>query len=204
LQQLLIFPYSGTALEALDCLSDDQECIGFISDNEDHINKTFFGINVYSRDAITRFPSTFVLIVNGSPTSFKNRKSIIESLKIEDNRLISVIHPSANIGKFVKIGKNVLIMGGVTITSNARVDDHVCILSNSSVHHDTTIGAYTLIASGVTISGNVDVGENCYIGAGSCIKNNVRIAKRVLIGSGSNVVKNLEENDAIVKGNPAK
>lgn len=203
MKELLIFPYSGTAVEALDCLGSEWDCIGFISDNTEYIGKTEYGIKIFDRSAIDEFKHAQLLAVHGSPMSYQQREEILVRLNVDSNRYATVIHPNASIGKCVKLGKNVLIMAGVVITSNAVIKDHVVILPNSVVHHDCTVGELTLIAANVTIAGNVIVGRNCYIGASSSIRNNVSLDAKTLVGIGSNVISSFGENQQLI-GNPAR
>lgn len=205
MEEIIIFPYSGTGIEALDCLNEKQVCIGFVSDDENMIGKKYRNIAIYSREILghKNFVNKKVIAVHGSPNSFQDRKRIIESLQLSEDRFTNIIHPSVQIGKEVQIGKNVLIMAGCVITSNAVIGNHICILPNSVIHHDSRIGDYTLIAANSTICGNVVIGESCYIGAASSIKNGVEIKNNVLVGIGSNVIGNIPAN-AVFAGNPAK
>ncbi len=203
MEEIIIFPYSGTAIEALDCLQDNQKCIGFVSDDEQIIGKSFFGVEVYDRTIFNKLPNAKILAVHGSPSSYLKRKEIIDALKLDKERFCTVIHPKASVSKNASIGYNVLIMGGVVITANASIGNHICILPNSVIHHDSLIGNYTLVAANVTICGNVSVSENCYIGAASSIKNGLNIGQNTLIGIGSNVINDIGAGK-IVKGNPGK
>ena len=203
MQDLLIFPFSGTAIEALDCLNDDWNCIGFISDDESMIGMKVYDIPIYDRKAFDLFPDAKVLAVHGSPNSYLKREDIIKSLKINHDRFATVIHKNASISKNAVIGRNVLIMAGVVITANARIGDSVIILPNSVVHHDSSVGDMTLIAANVTIAGNVQIGYNCYIGASSSIKNGLSIGAQTLVGMGANVVSSFPEKVTLI-GNPAK
>lgn len=203
MQDLLIFPYNGNGLEALDCLGNDFNFIGFIDDTKEKQGVDAFGNNVFDRTAFEKYPKAKVLAVPGSPASFKVRKEIIDSLKLKEERFATVIHLNASISKNAKIGKNCLIFAGVVITSNAQIGNHICILPNTVIHHDTDIGDYTLIGSNICIAGYTTVGNNCYIGSGSNIINNISVGNNVLIGMGSNVIKNVSDNSKIA-GNPAK
>jgi sugar O-acyltransferase (sialic acid O-acetyltransferase NeuD family) len=203
MKKLLIFPFNGNALETVDCLGSNFELIGFIDDTKEKQNKTKFGIPIYERDVIQRYPEAKILAVPGSPTSYLQRKKIIESLTIPEKRFATVIHPAASISKMAKVGYNVLIMAGVVITSNAIIGDHVCILPNTVIHHDTIVGDLNLIGSNVSIAGSVNIGDNCYIGSGSRIINNIMIGKNSLLGLGSNVIRTVPENTKVA-GNPAK
>ena len=202
-KKLLIFPFNGNGIEALDCLEDkDYQFIGFIDDSPEKLAaKSKYP--VFGRSILGKEPDALVLAVPGSPTSFQRRKEFIESLNLPKERFATIIHPKASIGRDVKIGVNSLILAGVVLTSNSKVGESVCILPNSVVHHDSEIGDYTLIGSNVVVAGGTSIGPNCYIGSGSNIINQIFIGNGTLIGMGSNVIKSIAEK-SIVVGNPAK
>jgi sugar O-acyltransferase (sialic acid O-acetyltransferase NeuD family) len=203
MKKLLIFPFNGNGLEALVCLGETFDFIGFVDDTLLKQGKHNLGFDVYSRDAFTRYPEAVVLAVPGSPSSYLNRKHIIQGLKLDESRFAKVIHPAAGISPFSTIGYNNLIMAGVVLTSNAIIGNHVCILPNSVIHHDVIIGDYTLMGSNISVAGNSRIGANCYIGSGSRIINGIEIGNNALIGLGSNVIRTVPEY-AKVAGNPAK
>ncbi len=202
MKDLLIFPFSGTAIEAIDCLNDDWNFIGFISDDSSVIGKKFFGIEVLSRQAFRDYPNAYVLAVHGSPTSFKERTLILNSLNIDPKRFATLIHNKASVSTHALIGINVLIMAGAVITTNAVIGDHVVVLPNTVIHHDSVIGDYTLIAANVTVAGGVLIGNNCYLGAASSYKNGITIGQYSLVGIGANVINSFSEKSKLV-GNPA-
>lgn len=204
MKDLLIFPYSGTGIEALDCLRDEWNCIGFISDDQLSVGNSYNGLEIFDRKAFTKFPGAKVLAVHGSPVSFKMRPEIMDGLNLQETRYARVIHPEASIGKNVTLGNNILIMAGVVITANARIGNHVVVLPNTVIHHDVVVSDYTLIAANCTLAGNVNIAANCYIGASSSIKNGVSINEKTLVGIGANVISTVEENEIVIVGNPAK
>ena len=203
MEKLLIFPFNGNALEAIDCIKGQYEFLGCIDDTPEKQGKTKWGFEVFDRSVLETHKEAKVLAVPGSPVSYKKRHEHIQSLNIPKERMVSLVHPSANLGKSVKIGINCLIMAGVVITSNAQIGDHVCILPNSVLHHDTVINDYTLIGSCVAIAGNTRVGRNCYIGSGTNIINGISIGDYTLIGLGSNVIKDAPPY-SVLAGNPAR
>lgn len=203
MQKILIFPYSPTGIEALDCLDENWLCLGFVSDDPNVIGTKKFGLEIYSRDAFKTFPEAKVLAVHGSSSSFQTRQQVLSSLNLPSLRFATIIHPKAAIGRNVVLGINVLIMAGVVITSNAVISDNVIILPNSVIHHDSVIGAFTLIAANVTIPGNVQIGESCYLGASASFKNGITIGNKTLVGLGANVTKSFGDR-LVVVGNPAK
>ena len=202
-QPLLIFPCNGNGIEALDCLGAAYRCIGFVDDTPEKQGTERYGIPVLPRAAFAQHRDAAVLAVPGSPVSFRTRGKLIAGLGIEPERFARVIHPAAQVSPRATLGRNVLIMAGVVITSNAVIGSHVCILPNSVVHHDCVIGDWSLIGSSVTVAGNTTLGDNCYIGSGTSIINGVALGDRVLVGLGSNVVRDIPA-DTRVAGNPAR
>jgi len=202
MKKLLIFPYNGNALEAIDCIRGSHEFLGFIDDSPEKQGKVYFGYKVYSREAIMNFSEAEILAVPGNPENYIERIKIIESLNIPKTRYAKLIHPGAFISNLSEIGYNTLIMSGVSITSNSKIGNHVCILPGTVIHHDTAIGDYTLIGSNVSISGFTEIGMNCYIGSGSNIINNITVGDFSLIGLGSNVIKPVKKNSKVA-GDPA-
>jgi sugar O-acyltransferase (sialic acid O-acetyltransferase NeuD family) len=202
-QPLLIFPYNGNGIEALDCLGAQYELVGFVDDTPEKQGQDRYGHGVFSRNALEQHANAHVLAVPGSAASYRSRREIIQRLGVSDRRFARVVHPTASVSSLAVIGYNVLIMAGVVITSNARIGNHVCILPNTVIHHDAVVGDWSLIGSNVTIAGNTMVGENCYVGSGSMLMNGLHIGDGALIGLGSNVIRNVAAG-ARVAGNPAR
>lgn len=199
---LLLFPCNGNAVEAIDCLDPSHRMIGFVDDTPDKQGRNVHGHPVHSREAFARWPEAAVLAVPGSPTSFRDRAAVIAGLGVAD-RFATVVHRSARVSPLARVGRNVLIMAGVVVTSNAVIGDHVCILPNTVVHHDATIGDYSLIGSNVTIAGGTTIGANCYIGSGVSVMNGLKVGDGALVGLGSNVIREVPAG-ARVAGNPAR
>jgi UDP-perosamine 4-acetyltransferase len=200
-KKLVIFPFNGNGMEALDCISfEDYEFVGFIDDDARKRSPQY---EIYSREILQQYQELHLLAVPGSAASFRKRKEIIHSLGISNNRYISAIHPSVSVGRNVRIGVNCLIMAGVVLTSNARLNDHVCVLPNSVIHHDVVVNEYTLIGSNVMVAGGTTIGKNCYIGSGSNIINGISIGDESLIGLGSNILRSVTGQAKMV-GNPAR
>ncbi|MDD5580537.1 MAG: acetyltransferase [Methylobacter sp.] len=202
-QPLLIFPYNGNGIEALDCIGSAYQFIGFVDDTPQKRGVDPNGYPVLGREAFAQFSDASVLAVPGSPSSYKNRKETIQGLGIAEERFAKVVHPAAHVSPLASIGNNILIMAGVVITSNALIGSHTCILPNTVIHHDVVVGDWVLIGSNVTIAGNTVVEENCYIGSGSSIMNGLRVGSGTLVGLGSNVIRNIVAG-ARVAGNPAR
>jgi len=201
-KKLIIFPFNGNGIEALDCINfEDFDLVGFVDDDPQKKSEQY---DIYTREILLKYKEFYVLAVPGSAESYRKRKEIITSLGLKDfGRYITAIHPNASIGRNVKIGANCLIMAGVVITSNAQIKNHVCVLPNTVIHHDSVVNDYTLIGSNVVVAGGTTIGESCYIGSGTNIINGISIGDLSLVGLGSNILKNVK-SDAKMVGNPAR
>jgi sugar O-acyltransferase (sialic acid O-acetyltransferase NeuD family) len=200
---LLIFPCNGNGVEALDCLGTSYRCVGFVDDTPAKQQAGAHGHPVFGRAALTEHPGASVLAVPGSPTSYLERRRLVDGLGVAAARFARVVHPAARISGLATLGRNVLVMAGVVITSNALIGDHVCIMPNTVIHHDVVVGPWSLIGANVTVAGGTVVGENCYVGSGSSIINGVSIGDRSLVGLGSTVIRSVPAGSRVA-GTPAR
>ena len=148
------------------------------------------------------FPQSSVMAINEKSNPSEYNGTISRRFS-KTNGWARVIHPRASVSPLASIGRNVLIMAGVVITSDAVIGDHVCILPNTVIHHDVTIGDWSLVGANVTVAGGAGLADNCYIGSGSRIMNGVEIGAGALVGLGSNVIRDVRAG-ATVAGNPAR
>lgn len=79
MQDLLIFPYNGNGLEALDCLGKEYHFLGFVDDTPEKQGVNQYGHRVFDRSAFDQYPDAKVLAVPGGPLSFstRDRKSVV-------------------------------------------------------------------------------------------------------------------------------
>ena len=78
-------------------------------------------------------------------------------------------------------------------------------------HHGTIVvnetarfGDYCVIQAGVNISEGVTGGDWVYLAAGCKIMKNVHISSHSIIGANAVLTKNMEEEDSVMAGVPAK
>lgn len=79
------------------------------------------------------------------------------------------VHPTAVIGKGVKIGTNVAIMAYVVIADNAVIGDDTIIYPHAYIGESVQIGANVIIYPSVTVR------EQCVVGNGCIIHSNAAI-----------------------------
>lgn len=133
------------------------------------------------------------------------RKKVFEKIikiipKVE---FVSTIHPSAQIGKNVWIGKGTVIMPGVVINSDTKIGDFTIINTNASIDHDSQMFNFSSLGPNVSTGGNVSIGEFSAISIGATIKHGLSIGNHSIIGAGSLLMKNCSDN-SIMYGIPAR
>lgn len=190
-------------MEAVDALGSTYRLVSFLDDRPGAPSASSTMFQVRTRSVLNDHPQARVLAVPGSPGSYRHRQSLIESLGVSYDRWATVIHPSASVSAQARIGRNVLILAGAVVTSNAVIGDHVCVLPNAVIHHDVVVGPWALVGSSVVLAGGVTVESNAYLGSQSSIKPRVRIGEGAMVGMGSTVLNDVEPN-AVVAGCPAR
>lgn len=123
------------------------------------------------------------------------RKNIAEKYAVN---WVSIIHPSAQIGVNVTVGKGTVIMANAAVNACAEVGDHCIINTGAIVEHDNIIADYVHLSPGVTLSGSVTVGECTWLGTGSSVINNVGICADVVVGVGSVVIRSIKTKGTYV------
>lgn len=218
---LLVFPCNGNGLEALDALDalnaftamnamsvmnpsgTAYRLVSFVDDRPGEASAQSLSFPVRGRGALDEYPQARVLAVPGSPATYRTRRALIESLGVPYERWATVVHPRASVSGRARIGRNVLIMAGAVVTSNAVIGDHVCVLPNAVIHHDVTVGDWSLVGSGVVLAGGVVVEPNVYLGSQATVKPMVRIGTQALVGMGATVLNHVPAH-AVVAGCPAR
>ena len=110
-----------------------------------------------------------------------------------DVNWVRLIHPSAQIGLHVSIGKGTVVMAGAVINACAAVGEHCIINTGAIVEHDNVIEDYVHLSPGVTLSGTVSVGECSWLGTGTSVINNIKICRNATVGVGSIVIRSIQK-----------
>lgn len=120
-----------------------------------------------------------------------------------ETKFASIVHPSAQIGKDVIVGKGVAIMASAVVNSGARVGDFSFINTKASVDHDVKMGKYSSIGPNVTLGGNVEIGDFAAVSIGAIAIQKLMIGAHALIGAGALLLTDCPDY-TIMYGHPAK
>ncbi len=131
------------------------------------------------------------------------RERVTKLIAAKEEKLRSVIHPSANIGVQVEIGDGSFVGPGTMINPLVKIGRAVIINTGAIVEHECRIGNCVHIAPGAVLAGNVRIGDRAFIGANAVIKEGVEIGNDVVVGAGTVVLNDVESESKVV-GNPGR
>jgi sugar O-acyltransferase (sialic acid O-acetyltransferase NeuD family) len=196
---VLIFGSSGHAKVIIDIFEKDErfEIIGLIDDFRNIGEKTLDYKVLGKGDDIAvlnkKYPDAMIFVAVGDNWMRQIVVNKIISI-VPEIKFATAIHPSAQIGKNVKIGRGVAIMAGTIINSDSFLGDFTIVNTKASIDHDCKLFQYASVAPGTVLGGNVTVGEYSAISIGAVIKNEIKIGKHSIIGAGALVLKDCEDN----------
>ena len=212
MKKLVILGGSGIGMIAASIANDlgFYEVLGFLNDylpKGSHIGK----YNTYpvlgTTEDLPQFlaqKNTYVFIAYVGMQQEETIYNKIAALNIPDDRLATLIHPTAIIPRgFCSIGNGVLFAPLVQLSPDTTIGDNCILLPNSFVGHDSTLDRFAHIATNGVVGANVHVGKGVHIGSNATIREKLTIGDFSLVGAGSVVLKDVPAN-AIVVGNPAK
>jgi len=160
---------------------------GFLDDNVAVGTFVLGGSVLGTVDSCSSYPECLFVIGVGDNCT---RQSIARAYPLDYG---VAIHPSAVLGRDVKIGCGSAIMAGCVINPRTTLGEHCIVNTSASVDHDCRIGDYVHISPGAALGGVVTVGSRTHVAIGACIRNVINVCDDVVVGAGAVVVKDITE-----------
>lgn len=168
-------------------IKSKDKVIGFLDDSKSVDRILTYPVLGKSADAMDLDADIIIGIGNAGV-----RKRIQES--VDENRLVTLIHPDDVVAENVVIGTGMVVMAGAVINPGTHIGKGCIINTCSSVDHDCVVGDYVHIASGIHLCGTVTVGDGTWIGVGATVSNNVSICSDCMIGAGTVIVSDIKKS----------
>jgi len=127
----------------------------------------------------------------------------LHDLEIPANRFASLIHPTAVISEFARLGNGVVIQPFVSVGPNVSIGNHVQIFAQSLIGHGATLKDYSYVANNACVGAHLTLDEGAYLGTNCTTIENIRIGKWAVVGMGAVVIRDVEDYTKVV-GNPAR
>lgn len=191
---LVIIGSGGHGRELADvveaCIDDGRpwELLGFLDDDERRHGETVRGLPILGgSEWLRQHRDVRVVLGIGSP---EVKRRVVEKLG-STVRYQPLVHPRAEVTRFVEIGPGVVITAGCVVTNEIKLGAHVHLNRNCTVGHDCVVGDYVHLAPGCVLSGNVHIEEGCDIGTSACVIQNLTVGAWTIVGAGAAVVRDL-------------
>lgn len=200
MKRLLIYGAGGHGKVVADIASNTYEEILFIDDYK--AGGTCMGYPIVNSKELPEsyFDNSYFFVAIGNAIERKNVSMMLHEKGAE---FVTLVHPSAIIGKNVTIGKGTVIMPGAILNAECKIGEGCIINTSASVDHECVLGDYVHVAVGAHLCGGVHVGDSTWIGAGAIISNHTSVFENCMIGAGAVVVKDITEEGTYV-GVPAR
>ena len=208
LKPVIIFGASGHAKVVIDIIekSNEYSILGLL-DTYRSVGDSIFGYKILGDigvlpKIVEEFPhcSIFVAVGDNWIRSLIVKKIVHVS---PDINFISIIHPNAQIGKGVKIGKGTAIMPGVIIDSDSSIGDFCIVNTGSIICHESRLNNFSSLAPNVTLGGNVEIGLFSAISISVSVIHGIKIGQHSVIGASSLVMEDCSDLQ-VIYGSPAK
>lgn len=133
----------------------------------------------------------------------RTRSELIESFAIPDDRLVSVIHPSACISNDVKIHAGVLIGSFVTCQPGSVVGRYATIRAGANLGHDAVMQDFCYLGPNATLCGKALLSKGAHAGPNSVVIDGLSLGNFSVLAAGAAAMRSTEE-DSVWMGNPAR
>lgn len=177
------------------------EIAGFLDDNPAALDSFDYPVPILG-PAVDYAPcdGELFLCAIGPPAV---KRKVGEALLERSGKFISLVHPSAIIGRNVTIGRGAIICPHAIVTCDACIGDFVAINCHSSVGHDVRIGDWATLSGHCDVTGQAEIGEMAFLGSGARVLPLKRVGASAFVGAGSVVISNVPANTKVF-GNPAR
>ena len=189
-------------IEQLNLINPEYKLLGIVDDNKSLVGTEVLGYEVIGdTDYIKQLSKQqkihgVIAIADGEIREHISRK-------LNDVQWVNLIHPSAVVSNYTKLGDGNIICAGVVINPECKMGNHSHINIGSTLGHDVLMLDYVTVMPGSKVSGNVNLKSKSMVVTGATIIQGLTIEENVVLGAGTVVTKNTKPNYLYV-GVPAK
>lgn len=131
------------------------------------------------------------------------RVALTEAFAIPEERLVTLIHPSACIAEGVSVGAGSLVASHVTCQPGATIGRHVSVRAGASLGHDVRLDSFSYVGPNATLCGRARLGQGSHAGPNSVVTDGVVLGAYSVLGAGAVALRDTDEK-SVWLGNPAR
>lgn len=188
MSNIVIVGASGLGREVYHWLSDLGEKVntkGFLDPNKNALLNSKIDLPILGTE-VSYTPESndeFVIAI----TDHKIKQKVISILKNKNAKFRSVIHPTAIISEYAKLGAGVIIYPFASISCDATIGSFTVVNLGAVIAHDVTVGEHSFIGTYTNLGGWSTIGSKCYIGSGavitqrSTVENSSKVSSNVCV-----------------------
>jgi len=187
-------------------LEPEWEILGFLNDRDEGTINGYPVLGPITAEAVAPYLKEKDVFFYWALVSVKLRKDFTKrlfDLAIPEERFATVVHPTAVVSDYAKLGYGVSIQPFVNVGPGVQIANYVHIFAQSMIGHDATLDDFSYVANNACVGAHVHLREGAYLGTNATTRENLTLGEWSLTGIGSVVVKDVAPGQVVI-GNPAK
>ena len=209
---LLVMGAGGFGMEAIWVaeemnrnLSDKNKfkILGYVDDYPEKKGKIFYGYPVLGLPEQVAQELKNEIYFHCAIGDNKSRENVTNRLTLVGWRPITLIHPSALMGREVNIGEGSYIGAGTVVAPRAKIGNHVLINCSSGIGHDSVLEDFSQVCPGARVNGMCIVKKHAFIGSNASLHPGITVGAAATVGANSQVIRSVKPNTTVI-GVPAK
>lgn len=133
----------------------------------------------------------------------EERSDLISALSVPEDRLETLVHPTALVGAGVSVGKGSVICSFVTCQPGSSVGSNSIVRAGANLGHDAKVADFVDIGPNCTLCGYASVAKGAHVAPNSVVRDSISVGEFGVLSAGSVALKNIEPR-TVWMGNPAR